>query len=71
VTYRFAAVITKEDDWYVARCPELSVTSQGETPEAARANLQEAVELYIESWGVPEGTKSEDQPFVTFVKISA
>jgi predicted RNase H-like HicB family nuclease len=71
MTYRFAAVITKEDDLYVARCPELSVTSQGETPESARANLQEAVELYIETWGVPEGAKAEEQPFVTFVEVSA
>jgi predicted RNase H-like HicB family nuclease len=71
MTYRFAAVITKEDDWFVARCPELGVTSQGETPEAARANLQEAIELYIETWGLPEGTKAEGQPFVTFVDISA
>jgi predicted RNA binding protein YcfA (HicA-like mRNA interferase family) len=29
MTYRFSALITKEDGWYVARCPELNVTSQG------------------------------------------
>src|SRR2546427_11933694 len=49
MNYRFSALITKEDDWYVARCPELSVTSQGKDVEAARANLHEAIELYLET----------------------
>ncbi|NIT36684.1 MAG: type II toxin-antitoxin system HicB family antitoxin [candidate division Zixibacteria bacterium] len=56
---KFTAVITKEAKWYVAHCLELGVVSQGETLEEARANLQEAVELYIESFGdegVPEGS---------------
>ncbi len=51
MNYRFSALITKGDDWYVARCPELSVTSQGKDVEAARANLREAIELYLETWG--------------------
>jgi predicted RNase H-like HicB family nuclease len=50
-TCRFSALITKEDDWYVARCPELNVTSQGKDVESARANLREAIELYLETWG--------------------
>lgn len=54
MTYRFPALITKEDDWYVARCPELSVTSQGKDVESARANLREAIELYFETWGGPD-----------------
>jgi predicted RNase H-like HicB family nuclease len=71
MTYRFSALITKEDDWYVARCHELDVTSQGETVEKARANLREAIELYIESWGIPEGLRPEHEPFVTFVDVSS
>jgi predicted RNase H-like HicB family nuclease len=51
MTYRFSALITKEGDCYVARCPELDVTSQGEDIESARANLREAIELYLETWG--------------------
>jgi len=51
--YRFSALITKEDGWYVARCPELNVTSQGKDVESARASLGEAVELYVETWGIP------------------
>ena len=53
MTYRFSALITKEDGWYVARCPELNVTSQGKDVESARANLGEAIELYVETWGLP------------------
>jgi predicted RNase H-like HicB family nuclease len=51
MNYRFSVLVTKEDDWYVARCPELSVTSQGKSVESARANLREAIELYLETWG--------------------
>jgi len=53
MTYRFSALITQEEEWYVARCPELGVTSQGKDVEMARANLREAIELYLETWGLP------------------
>jgi predicted RNase H-like HicB family nuclease len=45
---RFTAAITKENKWYVARCLEVEVTSQGQTMEEALTNLQEALELYLE-----------------------
>jgi predicted RNase H-like HicB family nuclease len=70
MTYRFSALITKEADWYVARCPELDVTSQGEDIESARANLGEAIELYLETWGGPENNFSQQQPFWTIVEIA-
>ena len=50
MTKKFNAVITREDNFFVARCIELSVVSQGTTIEEARINLKEAVELYIESF---------------------
>ncbi len=56
---RFMAGISKEEKWYVAHCVELGVVSQGKTAEEAKANLQEAVELYLESFGsedLPEST---------------
>jgi predicted RNase H-like HicB family nuclease len=70
MTYRFSALITKEDGWYVARCPELNVTSQGKDVESARTNLGEAIELYLETWGVPEERPAEDQSFWTTVEVS-
>lgn len=48
------AVIHKEDDWYVAECPEVGTVSQGETIELAIANLKEATELYLEEFPIPE-----------------
>jgi predicted RNase H-like HicB family nuclease len=50
MTHKFSVLITKERNWYVARCPELDVTSQGKTIEKAKENLREAVELFIESF---------------------
>jgi len=49
---RVTAVITKEENWYVAHYVELGVVSQGKTIETAQANLKEAVELYLESFGM-------------------
>ena len=48
-TYRFAAVIEKDEDGYYAFCPELQgCYTSGETFEAARANLIEAIRLHVE-----------------------
>lgn len=47
MTYRVSVVIEHEDQWYVAFCPELDIASQGKTIEEARANLKEAIELYL------------------------
>ncbi|WP_410509040.1 type II toxin-antitoxin system HicB family antitoxin [Methanosarcina hadiensis] len=51
---QFLVAITKEDDFFIARCPELNVTSQGETLEEAEENIKEAIELYIESFGTED-----------------
>jgi len=46
----FSSIIRKEKGGdYVTFCPELGVYIQGETIEKAKANLTEAVELYLES----------------------
>ena len=46
---RLTAWIHKEDDVYVALCPELDIASQGRTVEEAKSNLKEAVELFFET----------------------
>jgi predicted RNase H-like HicB family nuclease len=46
---RFTALIEREGNGFVALCPELDVASQGNTVEAAAANLQVAVALFLES----------------------
>jgi len=46
------AVVTQEEDQYVASCPEVGTVSQGETVEEAVANLREATQLYLEEFHV-------------------
>ena len=63
----YTAIIHKEDDWYVAECPEVGTASQGKTIEEAIANLQEATELYLEEF--PQ--KSSQKPILTTFEVSA
>ena len=57
----FTAVLHKEDDLYVAECPEVGTVSQGSTVEEAVANLREATELYLEEFP----SVSQGRPLVT------
>ena len=64
--HQFTAVIEREDNMYVALCPELDVASQGKTVEEARKNLQEAVELFLETASRQEiRDRLHDEVFVT------
>jgi predicted RNase H-like HicB family nuclease len=45
---RLTAIIERENDGYVALCPELDIASQGDTIQQARENLREALELFFE-----------------------
>jgi len=53
----FSAIIHKEEDVYVAECPEVGTVSQGYTIEEALANLKEATELYLEEFPLPDTAK--------------
>jgi predicted RNase H-like HicB family nuclease len=64
----FTAAITHDDAWYVARCLEVEVTSQGETVEEALANLKEALELYFEDEALPEDL---EPPIIATLRLSA
>ena len=46
---KYNVIIQKEEDWYVAKCIENSVASQGKTIEESLKNLKEAIELYYET----------------------
>ena len=54
----FTAVMHKEDDTYIAECPEVGTYSQGSTIEEAVDNLKEATELYLEEFPIEKPTKS-------------
>lgn len=53
----FTAILHREEDVYVAECPEVGTVSQGRTIEEAIAHLREATELYLEEFPAPEGTR--------------
>ena len=42
------AVIEREGTWFVSKCPELGIASQGRTQQEAYAMLAEAVQLWLE-----------------------
>ncbi|VVB89264.1 Uncharacterised protein [uncultured archaeon] len=52
------AVLHKEEDMYVAECPEVGTFSQGKTIEEAINNLKEATELYLEEFPLETDIKS-------------
>lgn len=47
--FDYTAVVWKEAEGYVSKCPELGVASCGDTFDEAVSNLREAVELYLEN----------------------
>lgn len=47
------AAVTQERDFWVARCLEVEVTSQGKSFEESMHNLKEALELYFEDQPLP------------------
>jgi len=46
---RLTAIIEREDDGFVALCPELDIASEGASIEEARTNLIEALTLFFET----------------------
>jgi predicted RNase H-like HicB family nuclease len=48
----FTAVIHREEDVFVAECPEVGTASQGATIEEAATNLKEATQLYLDEFPI-------------------
>ncbi len=68
---RLTAVIQRENDGFVALCPELDVASQGDSIESARDNLREALELFFECASPEEiQQRLRGEVFVTHVEVS-
>lgn len=61
-----SAIVRKEEDMYVATCPEVGTASQGKTIEEAVANLKEATELYLEEF--PQS--GESRPILTTFEVA-
>ncbi|MCX7418027.1 MAG: type II toxin-antitoxin system HicB family antitoxin [Planctomycetia bacterium] len=70
-SHQFMAFIEREDDGFVALCPELDVASQGGTVEEAKANLVEAVELFLETASPSEvESRLHGEVFVTRMEVT-
>jgi predicted RNase H-like HicB family nuclease len=71
MTHKLTAIIEREDDGYVALCPELDIASQGNTIEQARDNLKEALELFFETASPEEiSSRVHGDIFVTQVEVA-
>lgn len=66
VVNTFTVVIQKDEDMFVAECPEIGTVSQGHTIEEAVENLKEATELYLEDFPLKENKK----PIITFFEVN-
>jgi predicted RNase H-like HicB family nuclease len=62
----FTVIVHREDDVYIAECPEVGTVDQGETIEQAIAGLTAATKLYLEEFPVP----ATSPRFVTSIEVS-
>jgi len=65
MSLKFTSTIKKEGEYFIARCIELGVVSQGKTLDEANFNLKEAVELYLEN------TKVKKSDFTSYNYVSS
>ena len=67
---RLTAIIEREDDGFVALCPEFDIASDGASVEEARTNLIEALTLFFETASPSEvAGRFHSEVFVTQVEV--
>ena len=65
------AIIEREDNGYVALCPEVDAAGQGDTVDEARNNLKEALELFFETASVVEiRRRMHSEIYITNVQVA-
>lgn len=69
MSYKFTIVISQEGKWYVSKCLELGVASQGRTIEEAQKNLREAIELFLEDQPNAKLYLSKKAPLITTLEV--
>ena len=67
MSIKVTVVVRKDENWYVAKCIENNVASQGKTIEEALNNLREALELYYED---EKPDISYYQTFITTMEVA-
>ena len=71
MTRHLTAIIEREDNGYVALCPEVDVASQGNTVAEARDNLEEALRLFFETASPTEiANRLRAEVYVTRVEVA-
>lgn len=66
MTIKYNVAVQKEEKWYVAKCLDNNVASQGKTIEEALDNLKEALELYVQS----EEAEKPKQMLITTLEVA-
>lgn len=69
---QLTAIIEKEDDGYVALCPEINIANQGDAVGEAGANLKEVLELFFFEVASQEEIYSgfRGEVYVTHVEVA-
>ena len=66
MSIKYNVIIQKEENWYVAKCIDNNVASQGKTIEEAKENLKEALELYMQS----EEPEQPKEMYITTLEVA-
>jgi len=66
MTVKYNVIVQKEEKWYVAKCLDNNIASQGKTIEEALENLKEALELYTQS----EEAEIPKQMLITTLEVA-
>jgi len=66
MTVKYNVIVQKEEKWYVAKCLDNNIASQGKTIEEALENLKEALELYAQS----EEAEVPKQMLITTLEVA-
>lgn len=66
MSIKYNVMIQKEENWYVAKCIDNNVASQGKTIEEAMKNLKEALELYSKN----EKPEQPKEVFITTLEVA-
>jgi predicted RNase H-like HicB family nuclease len=69
MSYKFTTITIKEGKWFVIRCAELGVVSQGKTVKEAQKNIKEAVELYLEDNPNSKKYLSKKEPVISTLEL--
>ena len=71
MTRNVTAIIEREDEGFVALCPEFDIASQGNTVSEARSNLSEAVGLFLETAAPDEiQRRLKGEVYVTQIEVA-